>query len=52
VFLASDHSKFGRPALVRQGHLNQIDALFTDKAPPADMTETLANAGTQVYIAE
>ena len=52
VFLASDHSKFVRPALVRQGHLNQIDALFTDKAPPADMAETLATAGTLVYIAE
>jgi DeoR family glycerol-3-phosphate regulon repressor len=52
VFLAADHSKFGRPALVRQGHLNQIDALFTDAAPPADMAETLAAADTQVYIAE
>lgn len=52
VFLATDHSKFGRPALVRQGHLNQIDALFTDAAPPADMTETLATAGTQVYVAD
>src|ERR1700744_6124313 len=28
IFLASDHSKFGRPALVRQGRLNQIDARF------------------------
>jgi DeoR family glycerol-3-phosphate regulon repressor len=52
VVLAADHSKFGRPALVRQGHLNQIDALFTDAAPPADMAETLAAADTQVYIAE
>ena len=51
VFLAADHSKFGRPALVRQGHLDQIDALFTDAAPPADMVETLANAGTQIYVA-
>jgi DeoR family glycerol-3-phosphate regulon repressor len=52
IFLAADHSKFGRPALVRQGHLNQIDSLFTDAPPPPDMTETLTNAGTQVYIAE
>jgi DeoR family glycerol-3-phosphate regulon repressor len=37
---------------VRQGHLNQIDSLFTDAPPPADMTETLANSGTQVYIAD
>ncbi|QYD68598.1 DeoR/GlpR family DNA-binding transcription regulator [Paraburkholderia edwinii] len=52
VFLAADHSKFGRPALVRQGHLNQIDSLFTDAAPPASMAETIAAAGTQVFIAE
>ena len=52
VFLAADHSKFGRPALVRQGHLNQIDSLFTDAQPPAEMSETLTNAGTQVFIAQ
>jgi DeoR family glycerol-3-phosphate regulon repressor len=52
VFLAADNSKFGRPALVRQGHLDQIDALFTDAAPPAEMNETLAAANCQVYIAE
>ncbi|GAB7527001.1 DeoR/GlpR family DNA-binding transcription regulator [Paraburkholderia sp. 2C] len=52
VFLAADHSKFGRPALVRQGHLNQIDSLFTDAAPPAAMAETIAAAGTQVFVAE
>jgi DeoR family glycerol-3-phosphate regulon repressor len=52
VFLAADHSKFGRPALVRQGHLNQIDALFTDAPVPPEMAEAIAAAGTQVYVAE
>lgn len=51
VFLAADHSKFGRPALVRQGHLSQIHALFTDRQPPPEMAETLSTAGTQVYVA-
>ncbi|MEA3119771.1 MAG: DeoR family transcriptional regulator, glycerol-3-phosphate regulon repressor [Paraburkholderia sp.] len=51
VFLAADHSKFGRPALVRQGHLNQIDALFTDAPVPLEMTEAIAAAGTQIYVA-
>jgi DeoR family glycerol-3-phosphate regulon repressor len=37
---------------VRQGHLNQIDSLFTDVAPPASMAETIAAAGTQVFVAE
>ncbi|MCC8394040.1 DeoR/GlpR family DNA-binding transcription regulator [Paraburkholderia sp. MMS20-SJTR3] len=52
VFLAADHSKFGRPALVRQGHLEQIDALFTDAAPPADMAEMLGAVNCQVYVAD
>ncbi|TDV24016.1 DeoR family transcriptional regulator [Paraburkholderia caballeronis] len=52
VYLVADHSKFGRPALVRQGHLNQIHALFTDKPLPAEMTETAAAANTQVYVAD
>jgi DeoR family glycerol-3-phosphate regulon repressor len=51
VYLAADHSKFGRPALVRQGHLNQVDALFTDAPVPPDMTEAIAAAGTQLYVA-
>jgi DeoR family transcriptional regulator, glycerol-3-phosphate regulon repressor len=52
VFLVADHSKFGRPALVRLGHLSQIDALFTDKAPPDSMGDTLNKAGLKIYIAE
>jgi DeoR family glycerol-3-phosphate regulon repressor len=52
VFLAADHSKFGRPALVRLGHLNQIHALFTDAPTPPEMAEALTAANTQVYIAE
>ena len=30
VFLAADHSKFGRNAMVRLGGLEDVDALFTD----------------------
>ncbi|HKT95739.1 MAG TPA: DeoR family transcriptional regulator, partial [Paraburkholderia sp.] len=52
VYLVTDHSKFGRPALVRQGHLSQIHALFTDKPLPAEMSETVAQAGTAVYVAD
>ncbi|NRO97806.1 DeoR family transcriptional regulator [Paraburkholderia sp. NMBU_R16] len=51
TLLAADHSKFGRPALVRQGHLSQIHALFTDAPPPPEMAETISAAGTQVYVA-
>jgi DeoR family transcriptional regulator, glycerol-3-phosphate regulon repressor len=52
VYLVTDHSKFGRPALARQGHLSQVHALFTDKPLPPEMDETIAAAGTQVYIAD
>ena len=34
VFLAADHSKFGRNAMVRLGGLDEVDALFTDAPPP------------------
>lgn len=52
VFLVADHSKFGRPALVRLGHLSQIDALFTDHPIPSDMTTVFAEAKTVVHVAE
>lgn len=51
VFLVADHSKFGRPALVRLGHLSQIDALFTDQPPPEAMADTLAQAGLKIHVA-
>ena len=34
VWLAADHSKFNRPAMVELATLSQIDRLFTDKPPP------------------
>jgi DeoR family transcriptional regulator, glycerol-3-phosphate regulon repressor len=52
VFLVADHSKFGRAALVRLGHLNQVDALFTDAPPPDWMSETLAAADVSIRVAE
>ncbi len=51
VFLAADHTKFGRDAMVRLGHMSQIDALFTDRPPPRAMAEMLTSAGTRVHVA-
>jgi DeoR family glycerol-3-phosphate regulon repressor len=34
VWLAADHSKFDRPAMVALGHLEQVHRLFTDQPPP------------------
>ncbi|KMN83355.1 DeoR family transcriptional regulator [Chromobacterium alkanivorans] len=52
VFLAADHSKFDRPALVELGHLSQIDALFTDQPPPPAVVELMREAETQLYVAD
>lgn len=52
VFLAADHTKFGRNALVRLGHLSQIHALFTDRQPPKDISKSLAENNVELYIAE
>ena len=51
VFLAADHSKLGRNALVRLGAIGQVHAWFTDRAPPPEMAAVLAEAGTQVHVA-
>jgi len=52
VWLAADHSKFDRPAMVELGHLTQVDALFTDRLPSAPMQEVLAQAGTRLVVAD
>jgi DeoR family glycerol-3-phosphate regulon repressor len=51
VFLAADHTKFGRNAMVRLGDMNEIDALFTDQQPNASMTEVLSHADVQLFVA-
>ncbi|KJS31943.1 MAG: hypothetical protein VR64_09165 [Desulfatitalea sp. BRH_c12] len=51
VFLAADHTKFGRNAMVRLGDMNEIDALFTDQQPSASMTEVLSHADVQLFVA-
>jgi DeoR family glycerol-3-phosphate regulon repressor len=51
VFLAADHTKFGRNAMVRLGSITEIHALFTDKQPPAALLEIMANTGIQLFAA-
>lgn len=51
VWLVVDHSKFGRDAMVRLGHLSQIKAMFTDAPPPPAMKAALREAGTVVHVA-
>jgi DeoR family transcriptional regulator, glycerol-3-phosphate regulon repressor len=51
VWLAADHSKFNRPAMVEVGQVGQLDMLFTDQAPPAPFATLLAEAGVQCSVA-
>ncbi len=51
VWLAADHSKFNRPAMVEVGRVSQLDMLFTDQAPPEPFAALLAEAGVQCTVA-
>ncbi|MBW8830973.1 MAG: DeoR/GlpR transcriptional regulator [Burkholderiales bacterium] len=52
VWLAADHSKFNRPAMVELARLSQIDKLFTDAHPPAPFPALLTEAGVQLTISD
>ena len=52
LWLAADHSKFNRPAMVEVGRLAQVDTLFTDQAPPAPFAALLADAGVNSVVAD
>ncbi|MFM2348336.1 MAG: hypothetical protein RL654_3089 [Pseudomonadota bacterium] len=51
VWLATDHSKFNRPAMVEMARMPQLDRLFTDAEPSAPYAALLAEAGVQLDIA-
>jgi DeoR family transcriptional regulator, glycerol-3-phosphate regulon repressor len=51
VFLAADHTKFGRNAMVRLGSIAEIDGLFTDRQPPAGLAEVIAVAEVALHVA-
>jgi len=51
VFLVADHTKFGRNAMVRLGHIAEVSALFTDRPPPPEIVEIAMTGHTDVHIA-
>ena len=51
VFLATDHSKFGRRAMVKLGHVSMLDAVFVDHAPPQPMADLLEREQVSVHVA-
>ncbi len=52
VWLAADHSKFSRQAMVELASLAQIDRLFTDTPPPEPFAHLLQEAEVQCVVAE
>ncbi len=52
VWLVADHSKFNRPAMVEMGRLAQVDALFTDIAPPPAFQTLLTDAGVACTVGQ
>ena len=52
VFLAADHTKFGRNAMVRLANISETDALFTDQSPPDSLIEIMTISDVGIYIAD
>ncbi|SHF14018.1 transcriptional regulator, DeoR family [Modicisalibacter ilicicola DSM 19980] len=52
VFLLADHSKFRRNAVVRQGNISQIDALFTDREPPESILRLIETHDVALHVAD
>ena len=51
-YLIADHSKFGRNALVRMGHISEFNALFTDERPPEAIMKQMEEHGIRMFLAE
>ncbi len=51
IWLAADHSKFHRPAMVQLARLDHLDRLFTDAPPPPPFAQLLADAAVQCIVA-
>ncbi|HVR65856.1 MAG TPA: DeoR/GlpR family transcriptional regulator [Verrucomicrobiae bacterium] len=52
IFLVTDHTKFGRRAMVRLGSLQDIDAIFTDRRPPASIVAKLGEHSVVLHMVD
>lgn len=50
VMLVTDHSKFGRNAMVNLGKMSLINYLFTDALPPADLQKIIEQSDVKLEI--
>jgi len=49
--IAADGSKFNGGAMVKLGHVSEVDALFTDVPPPEGVARTLKANGVRLVVA-
>ena len=52
VWLAADHSKFNRPAMVELARLDETDVVFTDAPPPPPFDELMAQGHVECVVAD
>jgi len=52
VWLVADHSKFTRSAMVRLGHISEVDRFFTDVPVPPPVRRVLEEAQVQLHVAD
>jgi DeoR family glycerol-3-phosphate regulon repressor len=52
IFMVTDHSKFNRAAMVKLGHIKEIDTLITDKAPPQELLDIINSHDVNLKIAD
>ncbi len=50
VFLAADHSKFGRNAMIRLGNISQASHLFTGQTPPTNISDILTEHEVELTV--
>lgn len=51
VFLVTDHTKFGRNAMVRLGSITEVDAMFTNEQPPMELVEVMKHHDVALHVA-
>ncbi len=51
VWLAADHSKFHRLAMVELARFDHLDRLYTDAVPPPPFTQLLSHAKVRCVVA-
>jgi len=50
VFLVTDHTKFGRNAMVRLGNIEEVDAMFTNEQPPLELIEVMKHNEVALHV--